>query len=180
MMVISLAVDSHQNRTMAVFLTVALSVLQAQQQIATSNNSSAKTAEWSFSRYPPSVEFLEMNKQTLFAKQCAQTEQLYSNVSYQEKATITTALMMPSQEINTQPILSRTKQQEATTETPTCTKSERWYRQMLAYLARKIDRPRSIYSKTVKGMTRKDLQLDQHETTLYQKLLGDGQQSSSL
>ena len=105
MMVISLAVDSHQKRTMAVFLTVALSVLQAQQQIATSNNStarhSAKTAEWSFSRYPPSVEFLEMNKQTLFAKQCAQTEQLYSNVSYQEKATITTALMMPSQEINT-------------------------------------------------------------------------------
>ena len=32
---------------------------------------------------------------------------------------------------------------------------------MLAYLARRIDRPRSIYSKTVKGMTRKDLQLDQ-------------------
>jgi len=32
---------------------------------------------------------------------------------------------------------------------------------MLAYLARRIDRPRSIYSKTVKGMNRKDLQLDQ-------------------
>ena len=33
MMVISLAVDSHQNRTMAVFLTVALSVLQANNKL---------------------------------------------------------------------------------------------------------------------------------------------------
>jgi len=28
-------------------------------------------------------------------------------------------------------------------------------------MVKKIDRPQSIYSKTVKGMTRKDLQLDQ-------------------
>ena len=37
---------------------------------------------------------------------------------------------------------------------------------MLAYLMRKIDRPRSIYSKTVKGMTASPT-----ETTLHQKLL---------
>jgi len=41
---------------------------------------------------------------------------------------------------------------------------------MLVYFVRKIDRPRSIYSKTVKGITRKDVQLDQ-------KLVGDGQHS---
>ena len=37
---------------------------------------------------------------------------------------------------------------------------ERWYRELLAYVVRRI-RPRSIYSKIVKGVTRKDLQLDQ-------------------
>ena len=36
----------------------------------------------------------------------------------------------------------------------------RWYRELLAYAVRKI-RPRSIYSEIVKGVTRKDLQLDQ-------------------
>jgi len=32
---------------------------------------------------------------------------------------------------------------------------------MLVYLMKKIDRPRSIYSKTVNGMPRKDMQLGQ-------------------
>jgi len=36
----------------------------------------------------------------------------------------------------------------------------RWYRKLHAHLVRIIDRPQSIYSKTVNGMTRKDIQLD--------------------
>ena len=39
-------------------------------------------------------------------------------------------------------------------------RTQRWYHQLLAHVVGKI-RLRSIYSKIVKGMTRKDLQLDQ-------------------
>jgi len=61
---------------------------------------------------------------------------------------------------------------------------KRWYRELLAYVVRKI-RPRSIYSKIVKGVTRKDLQLDQlrrHSIRNYivTTRTSDGQQCLSL
>ena len=61
---------------------------------------------------------------------------------------------------------------------------KRWYRELLAYVVRKI-RPRSIYSKIVKGVTRKELQLDQlrrHSIRNYivTTRTSDGQQCLSL
>ena len=109
------------------------------------------------------------NKQTdTVAKQGAQTEQPGANVSYQENAIITKALMMPSQAKDACHLLSRPEQViMVRLRTGTNQSNSHMYNKLKivpsasCLLVRKIDRQRSIYSKTVKGMTRKDLQLDQ-------------------
>ena len=68
MMTISLVVDSQKKSTIAVFLTDALSVLQANKTVTSRKklcNYSAITGECLFSGHPPTAEFLEMNKKVL-------------------------------------------------------------------------------------------------------------------
>ena len=113
MMPISIAVDSQQKSTMAVFLTDA--VLQALTDNALSYLAKALQLLSSNCRVPlqwlPAHGGLSGNEQSdTLAKQCTQTEQPGANVSYQEKATITKALMMPSQEKGTYNLLSRPEQ----------------------------------------------------------------------
>ena len=96
MMDISLVVDSQQKSIMAVFLTDALSVIQA-----LTNNTLphlAKVMQLLSNncrvplQYIPSQRGLHRNKQAhTLVKQGVQTEQPSANVSYQEKATITKA-----------------------------------------------------------------------------------------
>ena len=113
MMPISIAVDSQQKNTMAVFLTDA--VLQALTDNALPYL--AKALQLLSNNYRVPLQWLpahgglsENEKSDTLAKQGAQTEQPGANVSYQEKATITKALMMPSQEKGAYNLLSRPEQ----------------------------------------------------------------------
>ena len=102
-MAISLAVDSQQKSNMAVFLTDALSVLQAltnnklphlAKDLQLLSNTCRMALQWIHAKCG-----VRGNEQTYtLAKQGAETEQPVANVSYQEKAIITKVLMMPSQE----------------------------------------------------------------------------------
>ena len=111
-MVISLAVDSQQKSTMAVFLTDALSILQA----LTNNKLPhlAKALQLLSNNYRVALQWIPAqcgvsgNEQAdTLAKQGAQTEQPVANVSYQEQPINTKALMMPSQEKDAYHLLSR-------------------------------------------------------------------------
>ena len=111
-MAISLAVDSQQNTTVFVFLTDALSVLQAltnnklpylAKALQLLSNNCGVALQWN----PPSAEFAGNEQTERLAKLGVQTEQPGVNVSYQEKVTITKARMMPSQEKDAYHLLSR-------------------------------------------------------------------------
>jgi len=103
-MAISLAVDSQQKST-----------IRADALSEKLCNYSSTTTEWPFSGYPPSAEFLEMNKQTR-SQSKVHTEQPGANVSFQEKAIITKALMMSGQEKDAYHLLSRSEQVISETE----------------------------------------------------------------
>ena len=113
MMPISIAVDSQQKSTMAVFLTDA--VLQALTDNALSYLAKALQLLSSNCRVPlqwlPAHGGLSENEQSdTLAKQGTQTEQPGANVSYQENAIITKARMMPSQAKDACHLLSRPEQ----------------------------------------------------------------------
>ena len=128
------------------------------------------------------------NKQTdTVAKQGAQTEQPGANVSYQENAIITKALMMPSQAKDACHLLSRPEQViMVRLRTGTNQSNSHMYNKL------KIVPSASCLFGEEDWQTRGHIfqnckRHDQErsaawptETTLYQKLLGDGQQSSSL
>ena len=102
-MAISLAVDSQQKSTMTVFLTGAFSVIQAltnntlphlAKALQLLSNNCRVVVQW----IPAHCGVPGNEQADTPAKQCAQTEQPGDNVSYQEKAIITKALMISSQE----------------------------------------------------------------------------------
>ena len=123
------------------------------------------------------------NEQTyMLANQGAKTEQPGAIVTYQEKAIITKALMMPSQENDAYHLLSR---QERVILVRLRTRNNQWNAHMhttltmvpsaAVYLVRKIDR--------LQNCKRHDQERPAAwptETTLHQKLLGNGQHISSL
>jgi len=110
MMAISFVDDSQQKSTMAVSLTGALSVLQAN-NIVTYRKSSATTQQQLQSASSVNTHTFPGNEQAdTLAKQGGQTEQPGSNVSYQENTTITKVLMILSQEKCAYHLLSRPEQ----------------------------------------------------------------------
>ena len=114
-MAISIAVNSKQKSTLAVCLTDALSVLQAltnntlphlAKSLQLLSNNCRVALQW----IPTQCRVPGNEQANTLAKQCVQTEQPVANVSYQEKAIITKALMMLSQEKDVYHLLSRPEQ----------------------------------------------------------------------
>jgi len=114
-MAISLAVDSQQNTTVFVFLTDALSVLQA-----LTNNKLPYLAKalqllsnnfWVALQWIPTQCRVTRDEQAdTLAKQGAQTKQPSAYMSYTENPIITKALMMRSQEKDSYHLLNRPEQ----------------------------------------------------------------------
>ena len=173
-MAISLAVDSQQNTTVFVFLTDALSVLQA-----LTNNKLPYLAKalqllsnnfWVALQWIPAQCGASGNEQAdTLAKQGVQTEQPVANVSYQEKAISTKALMMPSQEKDAYHLLSRPEQVIMVILRPG---NNQWNARMYTNL-KMVPSDACLFGEEEwqtmghllqnckKGMTRKDLHLDQ-------------------
>ena len=173
-MAISRDVDSQQKSTMAVFLSDALSVLQA----LTNNTLShlAKALQLLSNNYRVALQWIPAqcgasgNEQAdTLAKQGVQTEQPVANVSYQEKAISTKALMMPSQEKDAYHLLSRPEQVIMVILRPG---NNQWNARMYTNL-KMVPSDACLFGEEEwqtmghllqnckKGMTRKDLHLDQ-------------------
>ena len=158
-----------------------------QQHIATSSKSSATTQQQLQSS--PSVNTRPLRCFWTWTSRQTRKGRCYCELP--KKATITKAIMCQvKRRMPTTFLVGQSKlywqdwEQDTTDWTHTSIKSQRWYCELFVHVVRKI-RPRSIYSKTVKGMTRINIQigrLRRHwiRNCMVMRRTSDRQQSASL